>query len=298
MWDESGQAAIEWTGATLVVAGLLALVAALGGTWGAVAGAGLVRSLRCAVLAGCVGEDLRLERAYGAGAGSLVRAFAPNLVYERGTRTLPVDFRRCRSHRCADAPDVPGLDVWRGVPGGAAATVFTHVVDRRPRGSLYVQYWLYYPDSTYNGTARAVGGLPLVSATPVGALARKVSGFHRDDWESYQLRVDPDGCVWARASAHNGYSGRRHWPNLNEAPDLPGRRRTGAWTPATTWTRVSRGSHAGHIVGGPGGERRTRADGLRLVPIETLPSAVRARAFAISPPWDKAVYTDPEATGT
>jgi hypothetical protein len=222
-----------------------------------------------------------------------VRAYAPNLVYERGTRTLPVDYRRCRSHRCADAPDVPGLDVWRGMPGGAVATVFTHLVDRRPRGALYVQYWLYYPDSTYDGKARALSRLPLI-----GGVARRLSGYHRDDWEGYQLRIDRDGSVWARATAHHGYAGRRRWPNLNEAGDLPFRARTAAWTPATGWTRVSRGSHAGHIVRGPGDERRTGADGLRIVPIETLPPSARRRLFAISPPWEKPVYSDPEATGT
>src|SRR5205085_10930839 len=148
-----------------------------------------------------------------------------------------------------------GIVVGRGVPGGAAATVFTHVVDLRPQGSLYVQYWFYFPDSTYSGKARALSRLPLI-----GGVARGLAGYHRDDWEGYQLRLDRDGSVYARATAHHGYAGRRHWPNLNEVGDLPLRSRTGAWTPATTWTRVSRGSHAGHIVTGPGAERRTRAD--------------------------------------
>lgn len=289
---------MEWTAVSLVVAAAFLVAIALGGRAGAASAPGFGRSLRCAVLGACVGEDVRLGHAYGPDASAYVRAYAPNVVYEPGTRTLPVDFRSCRSHRCADAPDARGLDVWRAVPGGARATVFTHVVDRRPAGSLYVQYWLYYPDSTYTGRARAVGSLPLISMTAIGKLARRVAGFHRDDWESYQLRVDPDGRVFARASAHNGYAGRRHWPNLNEAPDLPLRKRTGAWTPATSWTRVSRGSHAGHLVGGPGTERRTLADGLRLVPIETLSAAARAAAFAIAPPWEKPVYGDPEATGT
>ena len=76
-----------------------------------------------------------------------MRAFAPGIDYEPRTLSLPVDFRACRSHRCADAADRRGADVWRS-PGGRAATAFTHVVDRRAGGDdLFIQYWLYYPDS-------------------------------------------------------------------------------------------------------------------------------------------------------
>ena len=38
-------------------------------------------------------------------------------------------------------------------------------------------------------------------------------GYHEDDWESYQLRITPDGAD-ARASSHNGYDyegGPRNW---------------------------------------------------------------------------------------
>jgi hypothetical protein len=104
----------------------------------------------------------------------------------------------------------------------------------------------------------------------------------------------------ARASAHHGYAGRRRWPNLNELPWEPGgRRRTPAWTLGTGWTRVSRGSHAGHIPPGPArDERRTESDGVALVPIETLDAGARATPFAIVAPWHKPVYADPEATVT
>ena len=76
------------------------------------------------------------------------------------------------------------------------------------------------------------------------------------------------------------------------------RRRTRAWTAATGWSWVTRGSHAGHIVPGAGGARRTEADGVALVPLETLPDRDRITGFAIDPPWRKAVYRDPEATAT
>lgn len=293
MRSERGQATIEWAGVVLLVAVALAGATAVTAVLGA---PGLARAIRCAVLAGCHGEDALLGRIYGPDAAAAVRAFAPSFAYEGGTLTLPVDFRSCRSHGCSDAPDARGRDVWRSHLG-RRATVFTHVVDRRPGGSLYVQYWLYYPDSTYQGGAYRVSR-GILARTPAGWLARQVAGHHEDDWESYAMRLDPDGSVWARASAHHGYAGRRHWPNLNEAPDLPARPRTGAWTTATGWTRVSRGSHAGHIPDGPGGERRTESDGVRLVPIESLTPDELATRFAISSPWHKPVYLDPEDTGT
>lgn len=296
MRGERGAATVEWTGLVLVVAAVLATAGAVAGTLTA---PWLARAIRCAVLAGCRGEDRALAAVYGDDVAGQVRAWAPGFVYEPGTLTLPVDFRRCRAHRCADAPDAAGQDVWRSATGQSRATVFTHVVDRRAQGgALYVQYWLYYPDSTYQGTAYAVSRAKVVRDTPVGALAGKVAGHHEDDWESYQIKLMPDGRVFARASAHNGYAGRKRWPNLNELPDTP-RRRTGAWTPDTGWTRVSRGSHAGHIPDGPrDDERRTEANGVALVPIERLSGGDLATSFAIVPPWRKPVYDDPERTDT
>ena len=113
------------------------------------------------------------------------------------------------------------------------------------------------------------------------------------------MRIGPGGRVLARASSHEGYEGHKDFLDWNQhAPSFfPGANRA-AWTPATGWTRVSRGSHAGHIVDGPGGERRTAARRLHLVPIERLSVAARARLFAIAAPWRKSVYADPERTDT
>jgi hypothetical protein len=296
MRGERGAATVEWTALVLVVA---AVLGAAGATAGALHAPSLARSIRCAVLAGCHGEDRGLAVAYGDDVAAQVRAWAPGFVYESGTLTLPVDFRRCRAHRCADAADVRGEDVWRSATGESRATVFTHVVDRRGRGgALYLQYWLYYPDSTWMGPAYAVSRARVVRDTPLGAFAGKVAGHHEDDWESYQVKVTPDGRIYSRASAHHGYAGRRRWPNLNELPG-ENRRRVGAWTPGTGWTRVTRGSHAGHIPEGPhDDERRTESDGVALVPIERLSEVDRATSFAITPPWRKPVYADPERTDT
>src|SRR5436190_2388689 len=78
---------------------------------------------------------------------------------------------RARDRLRAPHPDPPGrlpglslapllgrprparADVWE-TTAGRHATVFTHVVDRRASaGDLFIQYWLYYPDSTYLGPA-------------------------------------------------------------------------------------------------------------------------------------------------
>lgn len=310
MRGERGAATVEWAGLVLLVAFLLV---GAGATVGALHATPLARAIRCAILAGCRGEDRGLAAAYGDDVAAQVRAWAPGFAYEPGTLALPVDFRRCRAHRCADAPDGRGQDVWLSADGRTRATVFTHVVDRRRRGGpLYLQYWLYYPDSTWLGPAYAVSRSRVARGTPLGDLAGKVAGHHEDDWESYQLKLMPDGRVFVRASSHNGYAGRKRWPNLNELPSEPKlprigrggvslqqRRRRAAWTPHTGWTRVTRGSHAGQIPHGPtSGERRTEADGVALVPIERLSDSDLGTAFAITPPWRKPVYADPERTDT
>src|SRR4051794_28076981 len=111
MRSESGQATVEWTAAVLVVAlALGAAIAFLPVIDGRSFGSWLARQILCAFQGGCaVGEiDTALAGAYGARDAELVRRFAPNIVYEPGTHTLPIDFRRCRSHLCSDAPDDPG----------------------------------------------------------------------------------------------------------------------------------------------------------------------------------------------
>lgn len=98
-------------------------------------GAELARAVVCAVRGGCESGDDELAEAYGASDAALVRAYAPGLVYEPRTRTLPVDFRSCRSHRCSDAPDEQGLDVHRS-GRGRRATVFTHLARDGDRKSV------------------------------------------------------------------------------------------------------------------------------------------------------------------
>jgi hypothetical protein len=295
MRSERGQASIEWIGLLLLIS--LALAAALAFAPvmdGRPLGAAIARALVCAARGDCHDQGLALARAYGEHDAALVREHAPNVVYEPGTLSLPVDYRRCRSHRCSDAPDDRDLDVSRAKRGGAAATAFTHVVHRG--GRTYLQYWLYYPDSpsTFMGSHAIMKMLGIHDPA-----------FHPDDWEGYQVRIDSDGRTWSRATAHGHYQWCK-WPT--------GCRR---WGPATGWTRVSRGSHAGHIplktipylkrwgIGiryqpvRPGAglrERSTTAPGLELVPLETLDhTTYRPLEGGIKPPWTKRVYVAPEA---
>jgi hypothetical protein len=277
--DQRGQASVEWVGLVLLVS--VALAAAL--TFvpsidGRPLGAAVARALVCAVKGDCHAEGVALRRAYGDRDAALVRANAPNIVYEPGTLSLPVDYRRCRSHRCSDARDDRDLDVHRSARGGVPATAFTHVVHRG--GKTYIQYWLYYPDSP--STFLHSHGL-------LKTLGINDPAFHPDDWEGYQVRIDASGHKSVRATKHGGYTWcKGHiWHNKCER-----------WGPLNGWTRVSRGSHAGHIPERTPGdglrERSTMAPGIELIPLETLDhDTYKPLPGGIKPPWTKEVYGDP-----
>jgi hypothetical protein len=298
---EDGQAAVEWIGLVLLVALVLGALLSFGPRidgWSF--GGFLAHHFSCAVTGSCRDDDRALRRAYGERDAALVRDLAPNLVYEPGERQLPVDWRRCRRPRCAEAPDERGLDVHRS-DAGERATVFTHLLRRD--GRTYVQYWLYYPDSNtvWAGSDKAWEALWLIPRLQ-GLVPRVPAypGFHRDDWEGYVVRLEPDGSAWVRASSHG------HWQGCKESGC------EGEWTGRTGWTRVSRGSHAGHIPMGdtrplrrgrtpllPGhdlDERTTTAEGLRLIPLETHDTSRYRRGDPkIAPPWRKDAYRDPES---
>jgi hypothetical protein len=311
MGSQRGQATVEWIGVVLLVS--LALgggAAALGpGVDGRSFGGFLAHRMACAARGGCADGDAGLARAYGRRDAELVRRHAPNLAYEPGERQLPVDYWRCRARRCADAPDDRDADVHR-TEAGERATVFARVLRRG--GRTYLQYWLYYPDSNsaWAGSDRLWERsflLPLVGRAVRGTPA--YPGWHADDWEGYQVRVDPDGAVYARATSHGHYQGCKQRLCRNR------------WIGGTGWTRVSRGSHAGHVPveltgrsPGPGRhpsagpprflprypgrhmrERTTTAEGLRLIPLETIDQRrYRALDPDVEPPWRKDAYREPE----
>ena len=285
---ERGQATIEWVGLVLLASlALGALATAVPVIDGRSFGGFLSHRIVCAVKgSACADGDRALARAYGKRDAELVRRHAPALVYEPGERSLPVDYRQCRRKECARAPDDRDLDAHR-TDAGRRATVFTRVVRRG--GRTYVQYWLYYPDS--NSTF--AGSDKLWKYSQLGRVA-KYPGYHPDDWEAHVVRIGRDGRVMARSTSH----GRWQWCKQRACRNR--------WGPATGWTRVSRGSHAGHVPVDllrnraliPGvnlRERTTTAEGLRLVPLERIDRRrYRPLDPGIKPPWRKEVWSDPE----
>lgn len=302
---ERGQASVEWVGLVLLASlALGALAAAAPAVDGRSLAGFMSRHIVCAVGASdCARENAELVSAYGDRDARLLRRHAPGIVYEPGEASLPVDWRRCRARACSDAPDDRDLDAHLSRVG-MPATAFTRVVHRG--GRTYLQYWLYYPDSNTAalGSDRAWAGTPLRLLGPY-------PGFHADDWEGYAVRVDRDGSVGVRATSHG------HWQWCKHA-ECHAR-----WGRSTGWTRVSRGSHSGHVpvgrrIGGRGRpigpkgqirigyrelvpgvdlrERTTTSEGLRLVPLERIDRRrYRALDRDIDPPWLKPPYRDPES---
>jgi hypothetical protein len=186
MKSERGQATVEYVALMLFCClSLGALLAIRAGFDGRSFGGFLARHVVCAVSRGCDPGERELVEAYGENDAGAVRALAPNLVYERGEEQLPVDWRECRGPGCAAAPDDPSLDAHRG-QSGVRATAFTHVIRRG--GRLYVQYWLYYPDSnsTLAGSDRLWERswlLPRIRRLVRGKPG--YPGFHRDDCATF-----------------------------------------------------------------------------------------------------------------
>ena len=293
MRSERGQGTVEWVGLMALVS--LTMLAALAAGV-RVPGAPLARALADRLLCaasfadGC-GDEPTLIAAYGTEVGGLVRRHMPMLAFERGSRAVPVDFRSCRSSACGDATDAGSIhqtDEWEPV------SAFVHVVDCRPQaagqteaggancsgpraGNLYLQYWLYYADSA------TLRGVPVAGK----------KGYHADDWESVQFRLRPDGSVEERASSHHGYDWFRSDTNwLSDAGVEP----HDGWGPETHLLIVSGGSHAGAAIGNAGSSHYVPGERVHLIPLERMIGS--GYEFAISPPWLKDVWLDPEAMGT
>jgi len=309
---QKGQGTVEWVGTIAVVALLLVGLVAVGAR---VPGTELARAVASRILCaasmadGC-GDEPALIAAYGTEVGRLARRHMPTLLFERGSRALPVDFRRCRVAACGDG-SARGL-VHR-TDAGLHVTAFVHVVDCRDgpqralaaaapgegppdcsgarAGNLYIQYWTYYADSA------TLRGVPVAGA----------GGYHRDDWEGVQIRIGRDGRVEERASSHHGYNYVQSLANagsdaglvpLREAAESVGARPRNGWGPETRLLVVSGGSHAGNTNGYLRIDRVVPGRRVHLVALEPIAAAGGAYRFAISPPWRKRVWRDPEADGT
>jgi hypothetical protein len=297
---------VEWVGLTLLVSLLLIGMLSLGVRVPGFDLARLVASriLCAASLADGCGDQPVLIAAYGTEVGKLVREHMPTLVFEQGSRAVPVDFRRCRDTSCGDGAE-EGL-VHRS-DERLPVVAFVHIVDCRageaerseaegadcsaPRaGNLYISYWTYYADSA------TLRDLPVIGE----------KGYHEDDWESVQIRIGPDGTVEERASSHNGYNyegGPANWGSdagldpLREFAESVGARPHNGWGPETGLLLISGGSHAGAAAGDRALDRFTPGRRVHLIPLEPI-AAESGAIFAISPPWEKQVWRDPEAEGT
>ena len=298
---------MEWAGLLLAVALMLAALVAVGVR---VPGVSLARAvvsriLCAAALVDACGDEPALIAAYGTEVGELVRRHMPTIAFEDGSRAVPVDFRRCRSTSCGDGRE--DGQVWRS-GANLRVTAFVHVVDCRAlaaadteeaggdcsggrAGNLYLEYFTYYADSA------TLRGVPIVG--------RK--GYHADDWEGVEIRIGPDGEVDERASSHDGFNyslqdvnwgsdaGIGPLKGLTEAVDA---RAPNGWGPETHLLLVSGGSHAGNAAGAERGGRYTPARRVHLIPLEPIAAKDSTASFAISAPWRKRLWTDPEADGT
>ena len=229
----------------------------------------------------------------------------PSLLFERGSRAVPVDFRRCRATACGDAGEHGYV---RRTNAGLPVAAFVHVIDCRPEGvedseaegydcsggragNLYLQYWTYYADSA------TLRGIPIAGK----------EGYHADDWEGVQIRISPDGQVDERATSHNGFNQQPGpvggWASdagidpVKDAEEAVGLRADNGWGPETHLLIVSGGSHAGNTGGIPHIERLTPRSRVHLIPLEPIAASSEAH-FTIHPPWRKKAWSDPEAEGT
>jgi hypothetical protein len=136
MESERGQGSVEWIALLSVVVLLFVglLVAGM-----RVPGVALARAIGsrmlCAVaLADSCGDEPALIAAYGTEVGELVGRHMPSIAFERRSRALPVDFRRCRASACGDGTARGVVD---RTDAGLPVTAFVHVVDcRRPAHDL------------------------------------------------------------------------------------------------------------------------------------------------------------------
>jgi hypothetical protein len=306
MGSERGQGTVEWVGVLLVVAlAMLGLVAVGVRVPGAALARAVAGRIVCAAaLADGCGDEPALIAAYGTEVGKLVRRHMPTILFEQGSQALPVDFRRCRSSECGDGAEEGLVD---RTDERLPVTAFVHVVDCRPgaaeraeaagadcsgerAGNLYVQYWTYYADSA------TLRDMPVVGD----------KGYHHDDWEGVQLRFGPDGAVDERASSHDGYNyarGASNWGSdagigpLKDLAEALGARPGNGWGPETGFLLVSGGSHAGNTIGRPNSDHWTPGHRVHLIPLEPI-AAASLPQFAISPPWLKQVWRNPESTET
>ena len=222
--SQAGQATIEWS-ALAAARSLLPRARSRsrsrGPTPGASGSASCMAS--CARSTAAARSATRSTSPTASELAALVRAHAPNVVYERSSAALPIDFRRCRETGAPTAPTPRARSIARAA--GLPVTAFTRVVDRRrDGGALYLQYWFYFPESFTGGIGRivrrAMAGLPprRLGGLPGAGLARRRRHRTRDRARRVRERAGatlPAGCAPfgrqpRRAAGRSAARGARH----------------------------------------------------------------------------------------
>ena len=136
---ERGQSTVEWVGLVslvcLLLVGLLTAGVRVPGT--ALADSVFEKILCGVSMADSCGDEPHLIAAYGTAVGKLANDHMPSIAFERGSRAVPINFRRCRSTVCGDAP---GHDLVRRTRRGLPVSAFVHVIDCRP-GATQWRAW-------------------------------------------------------------------------------------------------------------------------------------------------------------
>ena len=280
---ERGQATIEWVGlvllASLALGALATAVPAVDGrSFGGASGA--PDRLR--------GARVRLRRRSGRRASAPTAPGMPSCCAatrrawstSRASARCPVDWRRCRARAVlgrARRPR-PGRPPHAGRPARPPRSRALSAAAAR----TYLQYWLYYPDSN-----TAVAGLGLAVAAQSAGAGRDPAG-HRPR-PLPRLSTPTTGRVRGAGRPRRSRGGPRHARTAtgSGASEAECRDR---WGPRTGWTRVSRGSHAGHVPAGLARRWRGAPASARVQgrPPGTTGRASRVSTCASGPPLRRA----------
>jgi hypothetical protein len=199
----------------------------------------------------------------------LIARALPSLVLERDEygddASVPTDVS-CRALACAAL-------------GVATPVLYVHVV--HAGAGPVVELWMYYPNS-------------LTDHLPVAELR----GDHADDWEGMLVAFDHAGrLLGTRVSAHVGFTGSRPWWDEARAD----------WAPDPGTVFRASGSHALALVrsdvdlasDGLNGDLGTvPPEAFVLEPADRLELDGRRFDPAVSPPWLKAAWRDPDTART
>ncbi|MGI9187707.1 MAG: hypothetical protein ACR2J9_09390 [Gaiellales bacterium] len=238
--------------------------------------------------------------------GPVIRRYAPTMILERDRfgedAAVPSDPGVCRRPWCAafgtgrptiftHLVRVPGSASSGGVSNGVLSGVAGGASHGASDGGVtYVEYWFYYPDSK-------TLHVPLGSAP----------GDHRDDWEGMIVRIPDDGEPAARVTAHQGLVGvARGWSagagGVVVTAD-PG------WHPISDHPTIFRaaGSHANGFtregIDMPLDNWNVDLGRLpwstfTLIAADTAPALRFRYDPSATPPWMKALWSNPESTST